>query len=178
MQFLDDSERYPNLLGPVWKSNYPLNIITGCSTLGYKNCNQAFVSLSHRYGGILAHCSLQNCFSSATLDCFQAWTACVRLCQSTSMEFKSRLWRGHSKTFILFHSFESFWAGLASVFQIILLLHNLNTVELWNRWLNCPSGFFGKVQNSRQSNGFLTGTLRGSHICPVSFSLLNHEHWP
>lgn len=31
-----------NLPGPMWKSNCPLNIITGCTTLSNKKCNQAF----------------------------------------------------------------------------------------------------------------------------------------
>ncbi len=45
----------------MWKSNCPLNLITGRVTL-YSNC-----------GGVLAHSSLQNCFNSATLKGFRAW---------------------------------------------------------------------------------------------------------
>ncbi len=32
----------PNLPGPTWKINCPLNLITGCGTLCSNNCNQAF----------------------------------------------------------------------------------------------------------------------------------------
>ena len=53
-------------------------------------------------GGILAHSSLQNCFNSASLEGFQAWTAYLRSCHSISITFKSGLWLGQSKTFIFF----------------------------------------------------------------------------
>ncbi len=33
---------YPKLPGTTWKSNCPLNLITGCATLCSNNCNQAF----------------------------------------------------------------------------------------------------------------------------------------
>ncbi len=60
------------------------------------------MSLSHRCGGILAHSSLQNCFNSATLEGFRAWMDCLRSSHTISIEFKSGLWFGHSKTLILF----------------------------------------------------------------------------
>ena len=60
------------------------------------------MSLLHHCGGILAHSSLQNCFNSATLEGFRAWTACLRSCHSISIGFRSGLWLDHSRTFILF----------------------------------------------------------------------------
>ncbi len=89
---------------PAWPyvKNCPLNLIIGCATLYSNNCNQVIVSISHHWGGILAHSSLQNCFNSATLEVFQGRMDCLRSCHSISIEFKSRLWLGCSKTLILF----------------------------------------------------------------------------
>ncbi len=55
-------------------------------------------------GGILAHSCWQNCYNSATLKSFRAWTGFLRSCHSISIGFKSGLWLGHSKVvfFILF----------------------------------------------------------------------------
>ncbi len=60
------------------------------------------MSLLQRCGGILAHSSWQNCCNSATLEGFRAWTAFLRSCHSISIGFRSGLWLGHSKVFILF----------------------------------------------------------------------------
>ncbi len=60
------------------------------------------MSLSHHCGGIFAHSSVQNCFSSATLEGFWAWKDCLRSCHSISIGYESGLWLGHSKTLILF----------------------------------------------------------------------------
>lgn len=48
MQFLEwfhllREQSYPNLHGPVRKSNHHLNLITDSATIGNKNCNQMIV---------------------------------------------------------------------------------------------------------------------------------------
>lgn len=56
------------------KSNCPISLIAGFSTLG--NCNQFAITdtrLSHHCEGILDNYSLQNCFKSATLEFFEPW---------------------------------------------------------------------------------------------------------
>ncbi|MEQ2255130.1 hypothetical protein ILYODFUR_010610 [Ilyodon furcidens] len=55
---------YSNQPGHMLKSNYPLNLITGCSSLGSSHHHQVFVNMSllNDCGGILAYSSLQNCF--------------------------------------------------------------------------------------------------------------------
>lgn len=51
ISLIKEKKSYPNLYDPVWKSKCPLNLITGCSTLGGKNCshvitfNECFTSL-------------------------------------------------------------------------------------------------------------------------------------
>ena len=60
------------------------------------------MSLLHRWIGILAHSSLQNCFNSAILEGFLAWTARLRSHHSISIGFKSGLWLGYSEILILF----------------------------------------------------------------------------
>ena len=95
---------YPNQPGPMWKSNFPLNLITGCASHGGNNCNQAFaITCNESFTSLwsnIGHSSLQNCFNSATLEGFRAWTACLRSYHSTSIGFKAGCWPGHSKTFI------------------------------------------------------------------------------
>ena len=86
------------------------------------------MSLSHHCGGILTHSSLQNCFNSAILEGFLAWTARLRSHHSISIGFKSRLWLGHSKTLILFF-FKPFRGGFAGVFRIVVLLHDPRALE-------------------------------------------------
>lgn len=94
----------PNLPSLVWKSNYPLNLISSCPTLGSKNSNEAlwYLSMTHLNpsGGILASSSQEHCFISGILEGFQVWTACLRSFQNIS------IWFG---------------GGLTGVFRIIVL---------------------------------------------------------
>lgn len=84
------------------------------------------MSISHHCGEILVNSSLPTCFNSVILEgfgfVFFELTACLRLCRSISIRFKSDLWLGHS-----------FWlniGGLSGVFQIIVLLLNFSAVDL------------------------------------------------
>lgn len=85
------------------------------------------MSISHHCGEILVNSSLPTCFNSVILEGFCLFvffelTACLRLCRSISIRFKSDLWLGHS-----------FWlniGGLSGVFQIIVLLLNFSAVDL------------------------------------------------
>lgn len=55
-----------------------------------------------------------------------AWTVCLRSHQSISVGFKSQLWLGQTKTFILF--FDPFrWT--CSVLWIVVLLQNLSALS-------------------------------------------------
>lgn len=50
------------------------------------------MSLSSHCGDIFANSSMQNCCNSTTLEIFQAWTPCLRRCQSIAIWFKSMNW--------------------------------------------------------------------------------------
>ncbi len=103
------------------------------------------MSLLQRCGGILAHSSWQNCCNSATLEGFRAWTAFLRSCHSISIGFRSGLWLGHSKVFILFFFSHS---------EVDLLVCFGSEPKFASAWGHeqmaghCPSGFFGRQQNS------------------------------
>ena len=102
------------------------------------------MSLSHCCGGILAHSSLQNCFNSVTLEGFRAWTAFLRSCHSISIGFRSGLWLGHSKVFILFF-FSHSEVDLLVCFGSLSCCRTQVREQMAG---DSPSGFFGKQQNS------------------------------
>ncbi len=108
------------------------------------------MSLLQHCGGILAHSSWQNCCNSATLEGFRAWTAFFyRLCHSISIEFRSGLWLGHSKVFICFSSAIQRW-----ICWCVLDHCPAAEPKFASAWGHeqmaghCPSGFFGRQQNS------------------------------
>lgn len=93
--------------------------------------------LSHCCGAILAHSSLQNCFNSATLEGFRAWTARLRSPHSISVRIQSghRLCRSKPLYFVFNKPFRG---GPAGAFQVIVLQHNPSALQLeaTNRWSN------------------------------------------
>ncbi len=107
------------------------------------------MSLLQHCGGILAHSSWQNCCNSATLEGFRAWTAFLRLCHSISIGFRSGLWLGHSKVFICFSSAIQRW-----ICWCVLDHCPAAEPKFASAWGHeqmaghCPSGFFGRQQNS------------------------------
>lgn len=56
----------------MWKSNYPVNLIIGCVTLGSKNYDQAFRVTGHNScGRIVTHsCCFKLLFCSSSTGAF------------------------------------------------------------------------------------------------------------
>ena len=51
--FIIKGKQNPNLHGPVWKSDCPLNLITGWATFSSNNCNQAFaITCTESYSAV------------------------------------------------------------------------------------------------------------------------------
>ncbi len=155
-----------NLPDPTWKSNCPLNVISGCATLCSNNCNQmlaitgneSFTSLWRNVGPLF----FEECFNSAALKGFRAWKDCLRSCHSISIGFKSGFSFGHSKTLILFF-LRPFRCGLAGVLGIIVLLHNPSVLELevTNWWPDIlPKDF---LMECRIHGSISYGSPRPSH---------------
>lgn len=99
-------------------------------------CLVVSIRVSNDCGGILAHSSLQNCFSSVTFVDLQAWTACFRLCHNTSIRFRSALWMDTSPSQILnfFFFFNHCEVDLLVCFGS-LSCHGLVS------WPNCASAY-------------------------------------
>ena len=92
---------------------------------GGNNCNQAFAitgneSLTSLWRNSGPQFSAE-CFNSATLEGFWAWTACISSCHSISVGFKCRLW---------LPLYWPFRGGLAVVLWLIVLLHNPGALVL------------------------------------------------
>ncbi len=124
-----------------------------------------------RCGGILAHSSWQNCCNSATLEGFRAWTAFLRSCHSISIGFRSGLWLGHSKVFILFFLSHS-EVDLLVCFWIIVLLQNPSSLQLevTNRWPDIvlqdflvDSRIHGSIYHSKSSRSWSSKTAPDHH---------------
>lgn len=70
----------------LFKYNIIINIFrVYCSK--FKVINYSSVWVTHPF----RHTILQNCFNSATLESFGAWTPCLRSLHRISIDFKSRL---------------------------------------------------------------------------------------
>ncbi len=120
---------------PTWpcvKSACPLNLITGWATLAattaIKLCDNLRLSLLQRCGGILPTHLGRIVVIQPPLEGFRAWTAFLRSCHSISIGFRSGLWLGHSKVFIVFffsHSEVDFLVVLDHV-----LLQNTSSLQL------------------------------------------------
>ncbi len=134
------------------------------------------MSLLQRCGGILAHSSWQNCCNSTTLEGFRAWTAFLRSCHSISIGFRSGLWLGHSKVFILF--FFSHSEVDLLVFWIIVLLQNPSSLQLGvtNRWPDIvlqdflvDSRIHGSIYHSKSSRSWSSKTAPDHHTTTTIF---------
>lgn len=85
------------------KSDCPLNLITAWATLSINNCKSCVCNyFNESLTALWRNSSLQNCCNSATLEGFPARTAFLRSCHSISIGFRSGLWLGHSKVFLLY----------------------------------------------------------------------------
>ncbi len=105
------------------------------------------MSLLQRCGGILAHSSWQNC-NSATLEGFRAWTRLFKVMPQHLKRIQVRtLTRPLQSLHFVF--LQPFRGGFAGVFWIIVLLQKF--ASAWGHEQmagHCPSGFFGRQQNS------------------------------
>ncbi len=135
------------------------------------------MSLLQRCVGILAHSSWQNCCNSSTLEGFRAWTAFLRSCHSISIGFRSGLWLGHSKVFILFF-YQPFRGWFAGVFWIIVLLQNPSSLQLevTNRWPDIvlqdflvDSRIHGSIYHSKSSRSWSSKTAPDHHTTTIIF---------
>ncbi len=95
-------------------------------------------SFSHLDLGILCHSSLQILSSSVRLDGKRWWTAIFRSLQRCSIEFKSGLWLGHSRTvteLLWSHSFIILAVCLGSLScWKVNLRPTLRSWALWRRF--------------------------------------------
>lgn len=104
----------------------------------------------HQWWGILSHSSLQDCFKSVRLEGFQA-LARLSSCHGITIGFKSGLWQGCSKTFILFlfgHSEVDFLWALDHCLSTLPNCAFFTTCFSLINWGFFPSWFSGREQYS------------------------------
>lgn len=110
------------------------------------------------FGRFFTHSSLMNYFNSGSKESFWVWLTCLRLCNSISVIFKSRLWLMHSKSFALMVCFGSLSAKHPSMLK--LMMKNWRTNVLVQDILNCCAGFTPAVTGYTPSKKF--------HVCLVT----------
>ncbi len=105
--FIMKGKQNPNPHGPVWKSACPLNLITGWATLSSNNCHQAFaITCNESVTSAVEEFWPTHLGRIVVIQphwrVFEHEPAFLRSCHSISIGFRSGLWLGHSKVFILF----------------------------------------------------------------------------
>ncbi len=125
----------------------PLAEITALSLFGYDA-----TSFAHLDWEIFCHSSLQILSSSFRLDGDRQWTAIFRSLQRCSIEFKSGLWLGHSRTFTELSRSHScvilaVCLGSLSCWKVNLL-PSLRFWMLWTRFSLRLSQYFGALSFS------------------------------
>ncbi len=109
----------PNLPGPTWKCNCPLNLITGCATLGSNNCNLAFAIT-------FTFMHLADAFIQSDLHCIQV----------TVFTFLSALAFPGNRTHDL---------GVASPMLYHLSYRKAGNESFTSLWRNCGPFFFAEL---------------------------------
>lgn len=133
------------------------------------------MSLSHRCGGVLTHSTLQNCFYSATLEGFQAWTTFFKVKPQHLNRIQVRtLTRPLPNLHLGF--FKPFWGGLAGVFWIIVLLQNPSALQVTNWWPDIllqdflvESRIHGSINPSKSSRSWSSKAAPDHHINTTIF---------